>query len=65
MQRPAELYRLGDTNNCCVNTGLQNSFSLFSYPSYIELRDRTPEFVELAAFQANLATLSVRLILRS
>jgi hypothetical protein len=28
--RPAELYRLGDDTNCCVNSGLQTNYSLFS-----------------------------------
>ena len=26
--RPAELYRLGDDDNCCVNSGLQRSRSI-------------------------------------
>ena len=60
--RPGELYRLGDTLDCCVNTGLSEggSTSLFSYPSYLVLRDRTPEFVSLAAFQATTSSFSVR-----
>ena len=58
--RPAELYRLGDVNTCCVNTGLQRDTALFSYPSYLHFRDRNPEFVSLAAFQANTAPFSVR-----
>src|SRR5262245_59150397 len=28
VERPEELYRLGDTNNCCVNSGLQTRWSL-------------------------------------
>ena len=51
--RPAELYRLGDTADCCVNSGLAGSWSLFSYDLYTHLRDAAPEFAELAAFQAN------------
>ncbi len=59
--RPGELVRLGDTNDCCVNTGLpRGSTSLFSYPSYIFLRKRTPEFSELAAFTASTNPVSVR-----
>ncbi|HET9371733.1 MAG TPA: ABC transporter permease, partial [Vicinamibacterales bacterium] len=50
--RPTELYRLGDTFNCCVNSGLQTSYSLFSYPLFAHLRDELKEFDELAAFQA-------------
>ena len=31
--RPSELYRVGNTDACCVNSGTQGSFSLFSYDS--------------------------------
>src|SRR5438105_27520 len=57
-----QLYRLGDNNNCCVMIGTQNggSFVLYSYPLYEDLRDRTPEFTELAAFESYLSDLSVR-----
>jgi macrolide transport system ATP-binding/permease protein len=59
---PTQLYRLGDNNNCCVMVGTQNSgsFVLYSYPLYQNLRDRTPEFTELAAFASSLSDLSVR-----
>ena len=53
VQRPSELYRLGDTDECCVTFGLQGSFSLFSYDLYLRLRDAAPQFSHLAAFQAN------------
>src|SRR6476646_7175649 len=51
---PKMLVRLGDTNNCCVNSGSSESgnFSLFSTDSYDELRKSVPEFEELAAMQA-------------
>src|SRR5437660_6261783 len=59
---PKQLYRLGDNNNCCVMTGTQNggSFVLYSYSLYEDLRDHTPEFTELAAFDSTLSDLSVR-----
>ncbi|MGH9203187.1 MAG: ABC transporter permease, partial [Vicinamibacterales bacterium] len=60
VERPEELYRLGDTNNCCVNSGLQQSWSLFSPGLFTHLRDSAPEFSELAGFQANLLTITVR-----
>jgi predicted permease len=50
--KPSELYRVGDIENCCVNGGLQDDWSLFSYDKYKKFRDNTPGFVELAAFQA-------------
>jgi predicted permease len=58
--RPSELYRLGDDAQCCVNGGLQNAWSLFSYELYRSLRDTLPQFTELAAFQAHPNPVSVR-----
>jgi len=43
-----------------VNGGFQGDWSLYSYPLYVHLRDHTPEFSQLAAFQAALSDLSVR-----
>lgn len=57
--RPSELYRVGDTDACCVNSGLMGSFSLFSYDLYTRLRDAAPEFRPLAAFQANTRAVTV------
>lgn len=57
--RPAELYRVGDTDACCVNSGLMGSFSLFSYDLYLHLRDAAPQFHELAAFQANTRAVTI------
>lgn len=57
---PHDLYRFGDTNNCCVNNGLQGSFSLFSHPLYLHLVESAPEFDEVAGFQANNQSVSVR-----
>jgi macrolide transport system ATP-binding/permease protein len=59
---PGQLYRLGDNNNCCVMTGTQNdgSFVLYSHSLYEYLRDHTPEFTELAAFESYEADLNVR-----
>lgn len=60
--RPAELYRVGDAENCCVQGGLQenNNWSLFSYDQYKMFRDNTPGFTELAAFQAAATMVGVR-----
>ena len=57
--RPSELYRVGDTDACCVNSGLQGSFSLFSYDLYTHLRDAAPQFTQLAAFQANTRAVTI------
>lgn len=53
VQRPSELVRLGGGDNCCVNSGLQGSFSLFSYDLYTHVRDAAPALAPMAAFQAN------------
>jgi predicted permease len=52
VSKPSELYRVGDVENCCVNGGLQDNWSLFSYDKYKTFRDNTKGFVELAAFQS-------------
>src|SRR5215469_7029417 len=57
---PHELYRLGSNNNCCVIGGLQNNWSIFSYPLYKQLREHTPEFADMAAFEGGTMDLSVR-----
>ncbi|HSL20382.1 MAG TPA: ABC transporter permease [Vicinamibacterales bacterium] len=59
VQRPEELYRLGNTDDCCVNSGLAGSFSLFSYDLYTHLREAAPQFVHLAAFQANTRAVTI------
>ena len=57
---PAQLYRLGDDDNCCVIGGLQRHFSIYSYPLYTYLRDHTPEFASMTGFQAGLGRVGVR-----
>ena len=48
---PAQLYVLGDSKICCDTTEFQENFALYSYPLYKRVRDNTPEFSEIAAFQ--------------
>jgi len=60
VKNPKELYRLGSGNSCCVLGGLQNHWDIFPYELYQQLRDHTPEFSEMAAFQAGDTELSVR-----
>jgi predicted permease len=57
---PSQLYRVGTANNCCVNAGLQDNWDLYSYDLYKQFRDHTPEFSQLAGFQASMSSLSVR-----
>ena len=60
---PSQLYRIGDTDNCCVNGGFvgQNGdFDIFSYDLYRDLKESAPEFESLAAVQAGQWQWSVR-----
>jgi predicted permease len=61
VERPGELHRLGDTNNCCVNSGLQGSYSLYSTALAGHLQEAAAaDFVDLAVFQATTQSVSVR-----
>ena len=57
---PGQLYSLGTANRCCVQAGLQGNWGLYSYDLYKLFRDHTPDFSQLAGFQAGLSNLSVR-----
>src|ERR1700745_928085 len=57
---PARLYRIGDGDSCCVEGGPQDRWGMFSFPLYERLKSQTPEFEEVAAFQAGGERLSVR-----
>jgi putative ABC transport system permease protein len=58
--KPSELIRIGDVENCCVSSGLQHDWSMFSYEMYKTFREGTRGFTELAAFQAGRGLLGVR-----
>ena len=60
---PKTLYRVGDHDDCCVNSGFMGDdgdFDLFSYDLYRHLQDTTPEFEQLAAMQSGGNSLAVR-----
>ena len=58
---PAQLYRIGDNDNCCVWGGLQDKgWGLFSNSLYQYFVANTPQFEEIAAFSANSYVFSVR-----
>ena len=61
---PKALYRLGDRDDCCVNSGTRDDgkYSLFSTDAYLHLRKALPEFEELAAMESgfNYRPLTVR-----
>src|SRR5271156_3501496 len=57
---PGRLYRVGDDDDCCVQGSPQDRWGRFSFSLYERLKKETPEFEELAAFQAGPGQLSVR-----
>jgi len=66
VSNPAQLYRIGDENQCCVEGGFPEDasqtgdFSIFSYDLYQHLKQSAPEFEELAATQSGIWDWSVR-----
>src|ERR1700681_1883057 len=57
---PAQLVRVGEGDDCCVEGGPQHRWGLFSFPLFERLKAETPEFEEVMAFQAGRGGLSVR-----
>jgi predicted permease len=57
---PAQLYRIGDTGECCVEGWEDDDWSLFSYRLYQRLAAAAPEFEETTAFQAAPGIYSIR-----
>jgi macrolide transport system ATP-binding/permease protein len=51
---PKTLIRVGDTDDCCVNSGWNDKgdYSLFSTDTYLMMKKNLPEFQELAAMEA-------------
>jgi macrolide transport system ATP-binding/permease protein len=51
---PKTLIRVGDTDDCCVNSGWNDKgdYSLFSTDTYLLMKKNIPEFQELAAMEA-------------
>ena len=60
MVDPSSPYRIGDGNECCVEGSPQDNWGMFSYPFYQRMKKVTPEFSELAAFQAGTGQYAVR-----
>src|SRR5712692_5925449 len=57
---PGRLYRVGEGDDCCVEGGPQDKWGMFSFSLYERLKAETPEFEEVAAFQAGRWRMSVR-----
>ena len=57
---PSQLFRIGDTDECCTEGWEEDDWSLFSYPLVQRLTQAAPEFEEVTAFQANTDTVGAR-----
>ena len=63
---PAQLYRIGDADQCCIEGGFPEDsattgdFSIFSFDLYQYLKNSAPEFEQLAAAQAGQWSWGVR-----
>src|SRR6185437_12301851 len=57
---PGSPYRIGYSNDCCVQGGPQDKWGMFTFPFSERLKASTPEFEELTAFQASPIQFSVR-----
>ena len=60
---PAQLYRIGDNDICCTYGGFgqgPGGWGVFSYSLYQYFQANTPQFEEIAAFQANQPEVNVR-----
>lgn len=57
---PASLYRIGDSNDCCVEGGPQDRWGLYSLSLFERMKAAAPEFEQLAAFQGGGNRFSVR-----
>ncbi|MGH9433543.1 MAG: ABC transporter permease [Terriglobia bacterium] len=57
---PGALYRVGEGDDCCVEGGPQDKWGMYSYALFERLKAQTPEFEQVAAFQAGNWIQSVR-----
>ncbi|HET9783620.1 MAG TPA: ABC transporter substrate-binding protein, partial [Terriglobales bacterium] len=60
---PSQLWRIGDTDDCCVNGGFvgdHGDWDIFSYDLYQHLKSSAPEFSSLAAVEAGQSLWAVR-----
>ena len=61
VKNPSALYRLGSHDvSCCVTSGFQDEWDLYSYALFEQIKRQTPEFEDLAALRAGIWNISVR-----
>jgi predicted permease len=57
---PARLYRIGDGDECCVESGPQDVWGFFSFSLSELLKSEAPQFEEVTVFQAGRRYMGVR-----
>jgi predicted permease len=57
---PERLYRIGDTQDCCIEGWEDDDWSIFSYQLYQRLAAAAPEFEETTAFQGGMSSFGIR-----
>ena len=59
---PSTLIRIGNTNECCVDSGIQDpgDYAVFATDTWQQLQKNLPEFEELAAMQAGIGQIIAR-----
>ena len=60
---PSSLYRIGDQGTCCYYSGFEGDngdFDLFPYDLYLDLKESSPDFEQLAALQSGGSSQPVR-----
>jgi hypothetical protein len=59
---PSTLIRIGNTDECCVNSGIQDpgNYALFATDTWRQLQKNAPEFEELAAMQSGIGQIIAR-----
>jgi len=60
---PSSLYRIGDQGTCCYYSGFESDngdFDLFPYDLYLDLKESSPDFEQLAALQSGGSSQPVR-----
>src|SRR6476660_10240952 len=60
VSKPGQLVRVGNEENCCINGGMQDNWSLFAFDQYKQFKEHTSGFEELAAFQSGGTLMGVR-----
>ncbi|MGH9344631.1 MAG: ABC transporter permease, partial [Terriglobia bacterium] len=60
VKEPGQLYRIGEGDDCCVESGPQDRWGFYSFALYERLKAAAPEFEQVAAFQAGNWVQSVR-----